>query len=155
MKLNVPQRHSTGIQRDDHVIEPTDAARALGHQSRSERAVAVTRHLQGHRTGLGVHCLGRAAVAGIGQLPADRVALLIAQMVGQLRGQPTFEGELDRSRQQTALTGQSYLAGIDLRQQIIDCTRSPKRLCHLDRRASLNQRHIHVLACRHVLRSFR
>src|SRR5690606_22375585 len=75
VKLYVTQGHSTGIQGDDHVIEPAEATGALGHQPRSERAVTITRHIQRHRAGLGLHRLGRSAIAGIGQRPPHRVAL--------------------------------------------------------------------------------
>src|SRR5690606_22312846 len=135
--------------------EPAEATGALGHQPRSERAVTITRHIQRHRAGLGLHRLGRSAIAGIGQRPPHRVALLIAQMIGQLRSQPTLQSQLDQPGQQAPLTGQRNLAGIDLSQQIVHHARHPKRLGHLHGGPHLTQCQIRVLACRHALRSFR
>lgn len=73
----------------------------LGHQPGCERPVAVPGHGQGHRSGFGLNRLRRAAIAGVGQLPARWVTLLITQVIGQLGGQPALEGKLDQPGQQT------------------------------------------------------
>ena len=154
MELDVAQRHSAGIQRNDHVIQAADSALTLGHQPRDERAVTIPRNLQRNRAGLGLHRLGRAAVAGVGQQPARRVALLVPQMLGQFGGQSPLQRQFDQPRQYPALTGQRNLASIDLSQQGIHRARRPQRLGHLHRGVSINQPRAHVRICRHVLRSF-
>ena len=64
------QRHPTGIQRDDHVIETADTALAFGHQPWGERALPIPRHLQGHRAGLSQHRFGVLPLRALGS--ADR-----------------------------------------------------------------------------------
>ena len=45
MRLDIPGRHATRVQRQDHVIDIADPPRPLRHDRGLERAVPVTRHL--------------------------------------------------------------------------------------------------------------
>ena len=137
--LNVAQRHAAGIQRDDHVIEAAEPAGTLRYQAWGERAGTVTRNVQLDRPGRGVHRFRARPVAGVGQLPTGRIALGIAEVIGQLGLQAAFESEFDQTRDQAAVAGDLDLAGIDLGQQLIDHARGLQRLGHLRGRTRLSQ----------------
>jgi len=85
MALDLAYRHAAGIHRDDLVVEAIEPGLALGHNLRIECAVAVARHVEVDRTILGQYGLGIAAVAMIVAAAAGRIALLVAEVVGQLR----------------------------------------------------------------------
>ncbi|GFG54799.1 hypothetical protein MAGR_62400 [Mycolicibacterium agri] len=119
MMLYIADRHPAGIKRDDHVIEPAQAPRTLGDQRRSEAPVAIARDRQPDVTDLTGHGLGGEPVTGVGQLPPDRIALLITQMVAQLGGQSALQNGFDHLRQKAALAGQLQLACVDLGQHVV------------------------------------
>ena len=104
--LNVADRHPAGVQADDHVLQPAQAARTLGHQRRRERGVAVARLVKADVADLGAHRLGGGAVARVPRAVAGPVALLVAQVTGQLGLHPPLEDGLDHLRQEPALTSQ-------------------------------------------------
>jgi len=92
--LDLPDRHTSGVQRDDLVVETIQARLALGHDLRLEAAVAITRHLDLDRPVLGQHRLGGGPVAVVARPPAGGIALLVAEMVRQLGAQRTLEQRL-------------------------------------------------------------
>jgi hypothetical protein len=112
--LDVAHGHPTRVQRDDHVVQAAGAAGALGHQPGLEHAGPIPRHGQPHVTDLGGQGLGRGAVARVRDAPPGRVALLIAQVPGQLGLQGTLEHRPDQLGQKPALPGQRQPTGIDL-----------------------------------------
>ena len=112
-------RHPAGVEADDHLVEPAEPARALGHQPRGEATVAVARGGQLDVADLGRHRLRRRAVARVRERAASAVALLIAQMLGQLGLQPALERGLDQPGNEALSAGQVELAGIDLGEDLI------------------------------------
>jgi hypothetical protein len=118
--LDVPHRHPAGVQRDDHLVEPTRPAGALGHQARLEGAGPVPRRGQSDVADLGRQGLGRRAVPGVWAAPPGRVALLVAEMISQLRSQAPLEHRLDHLRQEPALAGQLQITGVDLGHQLVE-----------------------------------
>jgi hypothetical protein len=56
--LDVADRHPAGVQADDHVLQPAQAAGALGHQRRRERGVPVPRLVQRDVADLGATVFG-------------------------------------------------------------------------------------------------
>ena len=118
--LDVPHRHPARVQRDDHLVEPAGPPGALGDQARLERAGPVPWGRQSHVADLGGQRLGRRAVAGVGAPPARRVALLVAEMLGQLGRQAPLEHRLDHLGQKPALAGQLQVAGVNLGHQLIE-----------------------------------
>jgi hypothetical protein len=56
--LDLAGRQPLGIQRDDRLVEPFDAAGVLGHDLRLEPSSAIPGHLQLDRADLGLHRLG-------------------------------------------------------------------------------------------------
>ena len=87
------------IQRDDHVVQAAgDPPGPLGHQHRLEAAGPVPRHRQAHRADPGLHRLGDRAIAvvPVAAAAAGPVAVLIAQMRGQLGLQRPLQHRLDQ-----------------------------------------------------------
>ncbi len=115
--LDVPDRHSAGIEADDHVIQAPEAPLALGHQARGERPAPVSRDVQLDRPDLGLHGLRGGPVAGVGVLQRLARALLVAQMAGQLGLQAPLERGLDQRGHEPAVTGELDAARVDLREQ--------------------------------------
>ena len=109
-----------GVQRQDRLVEPVDAPGVLGHHHRLERAGPVPWGRQSHVADLGGHRLGRGAVPGVGAPPARRVALLVAEMLGQFGGQAPLEHRLDHLGQEPALAGQLQVAGVNLGHQLVE-----------------------------------
>jgi hypothetical protein len=120
--LNVAHRHPAGIEADDHLIKAAHPARPLGHQPRSERAVAIPRHCQLHIADLTENRLRTRAVARIVKQRRIRITALIADMISQLDFQATLQRRLQHSLQQAVIPAQRHLAGIDLFEDAIEYT---------------------------------
>lgn len=90
-----------GVQADDHRIQAARAgAVPLGYPPRGERA----RPAGGPPVSKGptseVDGLGRGPVPRVGTRRRSRLAPLVAQVIGQLSGQPAFQGLLEQSGEQ-------------------------------------------------------
>ena len=120
--LDLPHRHAPGVQADDHVVQAVQTTLALADQPRGERAGPVPGHVDGERADLGLDRLRRRAVTGIGPLDRGRLALLIAQMAGQLGPQTPLQGRLEQRRQQPVGPGDGDLTSIDPGEQIVQST---------------------------------
>lgn len=143
MMLNIANRHPAGVKRNDHVVEPAQAPRALGDQRRGETAVTIAWDRQTDIADLTGHRLGREAITGIRQFTPNRITLLIPEMIGQLGSQTTLQHRLDHLRQKPALTGQLQLTRIDLGQHVIKNARGLQRLYGVSTRHRLVSGHIH------------
>ena len=91
--------------------------------SRTRRGVKVPARSRG-TTGLEgphlrVHRLGRGPVPGVTARLGGRLALVIAQVLGQLSGQAPLQGLLDQGWKQTISPGHAHLPGINLLKQAI------------------------------------
>jgi hypothetical protein len=121
--LDVADGHPARIQRDDHVVQAAGPAGALRDQPRLEAAGPIPRHRQSHVADLGGQGLRARPVTRVRAAPPGRIAFLIAQMPGQLRGQPSLEDCFDHLREEPALPGQPQLAGIRPGHHVIEQTR--------------------------------
>ena len=116
VRLDVADRHPARVEADDLLVQPAEPALALRDQPRVERRGPVPRHVQRHRPDLGGQGLRGRPVPRVRRSPTRRVALLVPQMPGQLRGQPPLEHSLDHLRQEPAGTRQLHaalLGGVD------------------------------------------
>jgi hypothetical protein len=120
MVLDIPHRHSAGIQRDNHLIQATQPPLPFRYQPRLEAAGPVPRHVQPDIPDLGSHRLARRPVPGIRRPPTGWIALFIPQVRGLLGGQPPLQDRLNHRRQETAFTGQLQATGINPSHQIIE-----------------------------------
>jgi hypothetical protein len=73
---------------------------------RLEAAVAVTRHVDLDRADLRQHCLAANTVTGISTVVAGRVALVIAEVVGDLTVEGGFQDPFRELLQQPTVAGQ-------------------------------------------------
>ena len=113
MGRHVAHGHAPGVQGDDLVVEPFQARRALGHDPRLKGAVAVPGSVHVHSADVGVHPLGRGAVARVARPRPRRVALLIAQMISQLLRERPLEHRLGELGQKPVRAEQFGALGAD------------------------------------------
>ena len=106
--LDLANRHTAGVQRDDLVVEAVEAGLALGHDLRLEGAVAIARHVDIDRSVLGQHRLGIAAVAVVAGPPAGGIALLVAEMMRQLGTERPLEQRLLELLEQAVFAQQVF-----------------------------------------------
>ena len=85
MVLDIPHRHSTGVQADDHRIQAVQAALTFAHQTRGEGPGPVPGHLDLEGPHLRVHHLGRGPVPGVTARLGGRLALVVAQVLAQAK----------------------------------------------------------------------
>jgi len=104
--LDVADRHPAGVEADDLLVQSAQAALALGDQPGGEAGVPVAGHVQAQRPDLAGDRLGCRAVAAVGTAPPGRVPGRIAQMVGELGGQPPLQHRLDHLGEEAAFAGQ-------------------------------------------------
>ncbi|AKO97718.1 hypothetical protein MALG_02554 [Marinovum algicola DG 898] len=120
MSLDIPHRQPGGIEPDDLVIYPVDPGLALLHQFGLEAAVAVAGHRHRHLSVLPLQHLGRGAVPAVALTRWNLLALLIAQMRGQLGAQhPLHQLDLQFFHQ-PGITEQVFRAFHALQQFIQD-----------------------------------
>jgi len=76
-----------GVEPDHDLVDPVQAPLTLPDDLRFMGSVAVPRHVQLDRAGLGQHRLGSIPVAAVPTALTDRVADLVTEVIGQLLGQ--------------------------------------------------------------------
>jgi hypothetical protein len=103
---DLPMGQALGRQRQDHLIHPRQPALPLAHQLRLEGAGHITRHPHLDRADVGHHGLGTAAVTTVAAVLADRVVLVVAEVIGDLTFQGRLQHPLGQLLQQPSLTGQ-------------------------------------------------
>ena len=135
VRADLPVRQPFRRQGNHHVLNPGQPPLPFSDDSRLEAGIAVTRHRDFHRPGLGEHGLGPVAVAGIAAITPGRVVLAIAEMIIHLAFQCALDHHLGQPAQQPALTGQLQPAGAGplgkLPQQLLISRRQPRRLLAL------------------------
>lgn len=81
-------------QRQDHLVDPAQAALAFGDDHRLEGPGPVPGDVDGHRPDIGDHRLGAAAVAGAPRMVPGRVIGVVADVLGHLALQAGLEDQL-------------------------------------------------------------
>src|SRR5438874_3358329 len=84
MALDLAHRQAARVEADDALVEAGEPRLALGHDLRLEASVAIARHRQVERAVIRQHRLRRIPIAAVAAAPARRIALLVAEMLGQL-----------------------------------------------------------------------
>ena len=151
MVLDIPYGHSAGVQANDHRIEPIQTTLALTHQARGEGPGPVPGHLDLKRTHLRVHHLRRGSVPGIAARLAGWLALVVAQVLGQLSSQAPLQGLLDQGRQQAISPGHVHLPGINLLKQAVQ---SPGLAQLVDHIPPTSRSPVVVIGSNHQCQSF-
>ncbi|MEY9776367.1 hypothetical protein ABH915_001975 [Arthrobacter sp. MW3 TE3886] len=104
-----------GGQREDDLVDPVQTSFSLGHNHRLERPVPIPGHLNLDRADLGQHGLRPGAVAHVG---CDRrLAMLVAQVLGQFRFQRGLQHIPRKLAQQPARAYQAHALLLGLREQ--------------------------------------
>ena len=85
MALDLAHRHAAGVEAQNLVVEAVKMRLALGDQLRLEAAGAVARDRDLDLAVIGQDRLAARAVAAVAAAAAGRIALLVAQVLGQLR----------------------------------------------------------------------
>jgi hypothetical protein len=91
----------------------------LLHHLRLKRRVDVTGHVDLDRADLGQHRLRPHPVAGVGVVPADRIVLVVAQMLGHLFLERSLQDPLRELAQQPVPAHQVDTPGLGLRDQLL------------------------------------
>ena len=89
-------------QRQHQLVHAVQAPLSFLHDLRLKRAVAIPGHVDLDRPDLGQHGLGPGAVARVLAVAADRVVLVIAQVLGDLLLQRGLQHRLGQPGQQPA-----------------------------------------------------
>jgi hypothetical protein len=129
--LDIADRHPARIQADDHVVEAAQAPGPFRDQPRGERPVPIPRHGEIDLPDLGLDRFRGVTIPGVHVLGCLWRALLITEVIGQLRGQPTLESGLDQPRDQTVAAGHRDLAGIDPSEQRVQGPRRRQLVDHV------------------------
>ena len=106
--LDLAHRHAARIQRQDAVVEAVEPALALRNDRRLKAAVAVARNLQVDLAVLGQNRLAGMAVAAVAAATARRIALLVAQVIGQLGAQRSLQKRLLQLLEQPIVAQQVF-----------------------------------------------
>src|SRR6478736_2144230 len=91
MRLDIPGRHPTRIQRQDHILNVPDTTRVLRNNPGLERGMPIPRHTHLHRAIARRNRLRGAPIPRIPRPPAGRVARLVTQMISHFRFERSFE----------------------------------------------------------------
>src|SRR5664279_2041904 len=83
MTLDLPRRHSSGVHRQNLVVEAREAPLMAGNDLRLESAITVPRHLDLRFPEVTLQLLAAGAVTRVATQMAGSLMLLVAQMVGQ------------------------------------------------------------------------
>jgi hypothetical protein len=82
--LDLAGRQAHGRKGDDHLVDAREPLLPLLDDLRFEGAVAVAGHCYLHGSDVGEYGLASFAVAGVAAVLADRIMLVIAELVGDL-----------------------------------------------------------------------
>jgi hypothetical protein len=110
VRLDVTDRQAARVERDDLLVKAGEAALARGRDLRREAALAIPRRLDPDRPMLGLQRLGRRPVARVPGPARRRLAVVIAEMVGQLSVHRALHQPAREIRQQPARPDDLLLA---------------------------------------------
>jgi hypothetical protein len=105
--LDLPHCHAASVEAQYLVVEPIEAGLALGDQLWLETAGAVV-HRNLDLTVVGQDRLWACAIAAVAATAAGRVALFVAQMVGQLGAERTLDQGLLELFEKSILSRQVF-----------------------------------------------
>ena len=125
---DIAYRHPPGIQADNHRIQAIEAPLSFAYQARGERACPVPGDLDLEGSHLRHHGLLRRAVPRVRARLRAGLALLIPQVLGQLRGQAALQGLLEQRGQQSLAARHLDLASIKTLKQRIQRPRATQVL---------------------------
>ena len=94
MALNFANCHAAGVEAQNLVVETGEVRLAFGDQLRLEAARPIARHRNLDFAILGQHRLRAHPVAAVALAASCRIALLIAEMLGQLRSKRSLDQRL-------------------------------------------------------------
>jgi hypothetical protein len=143
MGFDLTGRQPLRGERDDHRVDPVQAALTLAHGLRIEAAFTIPRHLDVDRTDLGDHPLRAGTVARVGQVTALDRMLRVAEMFFHLDLQASLEDLLRQAGQQPARTDKIDPVHSCLLNQLLSDRPLRAALTSLVRRC----RHHHILLC--------
>src|SRR5450755_3953126 len=106
VRADLPVRQPFRRQGNHQVIDSGQPPLPFSDDSRLETGIAVPRHSELHRPGLGDHRLGPVAIAGIPAIAPGRIVLAVTEVVIQLALQGALDHHLGQLPQQPALAGQ-------------------------------------------------
>jgi hypothetical protein len=116
---DIAHRHPLREQRDDHVRQATDPSRALRHDHRVERAVAVAGDLHRHRADLGRQRLPGKPVPRIPRPLTRQIPPLITEVIGHLLLQRPLQHLPGQLVEQPTRTGQLQPLGLHPSHQLV------------------------------------
>src|SRR5580658_4366556 len=119
MALDLARRHPPRVHRDDLVVEARPARLSLGYDLGIERGSAVARSFQLQFAKLPLQCLLAVSVARVAPVVTRRVVLLVAQMIGHLRLQCSFQNGFSQLFEQPVLPD-DILGLLVVGQQLVD-----------------------------------
>src|SRR6516165_10451089 len=106
--LDLPNRHAACIEAQNLVVEPVEPRLPLGDQLRFETAGPIAWHRNLDFAILGQHRLRTRTVAAVAFAAACRIALLVAEVVGQLRPERALDQRLLQLFEKTAISSQVF-----------------------------------------------
>jgi hypothetical protein len=106
--LDLPNRHAACIEAQNLVVEPVEPRLPLGDQLRFETAGPIAWHRNLDFAILGQHRLRTRTVAAVAFAATCRIALLVAEMVGQLRPERALDQRLLQLFEKTAISSQVF-----------------------------------------------
>ena len=143
VRRDLPGGQPARGQRQHDLVDPGQPPLPLLHDLRLERCVGVAGHLDLHRTDLGQHRLRPGPVAGVAAVPADRIVLVVAEMVGHLLLERGLQHPFRELVQQPVRADQLHPLLLGLRQQLLAPAAAgpapPRQLlvcCHVVQRVS-------------------
>ena len=119
VRLDVPRRQATRVQREDLVVEPHEPPLALADDLRLEAAVAIAGGVDRHPPLVADQRLGRRPIPSVARATGRLKMRLVAQMLGQLDLQRPLDQPLGQLRQHPARPG-DLLLGPGAGQQLVD-----------------------------------
>src|SRR5437016_129780 len=119
VSLDLSRRHAPRVHGDDLVVEAGPARLPLGHDLGIEAGLAVARRLQLQFAEVALESFLAFPVARVAPVVARRIVLLVAQMIGQLGLQGSFQDSFGQLFEQTVLPD-DILGFLVLGEQLVD-----------------------------------
>ena len=119
MRRDLAGGQAAGGQRQHDLVDAVQPPLPLAHDLRVEAAIPVPRDLDLDRTDLGEHRLCPSAVARVAASAADRVVLVVAEVVAHLFLECGLHDRLRQAREQATPADQLHTLGTRLVDQFL------------------------------------